>query len=255
MRRPCAGRLTALAPSRTLLEGFDKGSRAVLATASRGSPRRARGPGVADRIGQEGDAFADDPTAFSPVLVAQLGLRGGLRRWRAGVRTRRTGHRRSMSAVHMPHKTCRCVGRAALREPICRPRASTAWSVNCDCWSTIAKTWSVSEPASSPGCGGICTSSTRVGHHRQSCSGIAHSTRSRHTCHVADDGTIVRRLALRLVEHLRLLTDEIDELTAEFTVPVTTRTRIEPRRGGNSMRRPGARSWRASWRKRRRRYR
>ena len=40
-----------------------------------------------------------------------------------------------------------------------------------------------------------------------------------------DDGTIVRRLALRLVEHLRLLTDEIDELTAEFTVPVT---RIAP---------------------------
>ena len=32
MRR---GRLTALAPSRTLLEGFDKGSRAVLATALR----------------------------------------------------------------------------------------------------------------------------------------------------------------------------------------------------------------------------
>ena len=36
-----------------------------------------------------------------------------------------------------------------------------------------------------------------------------------------DDGTIVRRLALRLVEHLRLLTDEIDELTAEITVRVT----------------------------------
>jgi transposase len=40
-----------------------------------------------------------------------------------------------------------------------------------------------------------------------------------------DDGTIVRRLALRLVEHLRLLTDEIDELTAEITVRVT---RIAP---------------------------
>ena len=36
-----------------------------------------------------------------------------------------------------------------------------------------------------------------------------------------DDGTIVRRLALRLVEHSRLLTDEIDELTAEITVRVT----------------------------------
>jgi transposase len=32
---------------------------------------------------------------------------------------------------------------------------------------------------------------------------------------------VVRRLALRLVEHLRLLTDEIDELTAEITVRVT----------------------------------
>ena len=37
-----------------------------------------------------------------------------------------------------------------------------------------------------------------------------------------DDGSpMVRRLALRLVEHLRLLTDEIDELTAEITVRVT----------------------------------
>ena len=33
---------------------------------------------------------------------------------------------------------------------------------------------------------------------------------------------IVRRLALRLVEHLRLLTDEIDKLTAEITQRVTT---------------------------------
>jgi len=33
---------------------------------------------------------------------------------------------------------------------------------------------------------------------------------------------MVRRLALRLVEHLRLLTDEINELTAEITVRVTT---------------------------------
>ena len=40
-----------------------------------------------------------------------------------------------------------------------------------------------------------------------------------------DDGAIVRRLALGLVEHLRLLTDEIDELTAEITVRVT---RIAP---------------------------
>jgi transposase len=45
-------------------------------------------------------------------------------------------------------------------------------------------------------------------------------TRSAHLSH-RDDGTIVRRLALRLVEHLRLLTDEIDELTAEITVRVT----------------------------------
>jgi transposase len=36
---------------------------------------------------------------------------------------------------------------------------------------------------------------------------------------------MVRRLALRLVEHLRLLTEEIDELTAEITVRVT---RIAP---------------------------
>jgi transposase len=40
-----------------------------------------------------------------------------------------------------------------------------------------------------------------------------------------DDDTMVRRLALRLVVHLRLLTDEIDELTAEITVRVT---RIAP---------------------------
>jgi transposase len=37
-----------------------------------------------------------------------------------------------------------------------------------------------------------------------------------------NDGAIVLRLALRLVEHLRLLTDEIDELTAEITLRVTT---------------------------------
>src|SRR6267154_958549 len=36
------------------------------------------------------------------------------------------------------------------------------------------------------------------------------------------DGAIVRRLALRLVEHLRMLTAEIDELTAEITGRVTT---------------------------------
>ena len=36
------------------------------------------------------------------------------------------------------------------------------------------------------------------------------------------DGAIVRRLALRLVEHLRMLTAEIDELTAEITSRVTT---------------------------------
>jgi transposase len=35
-------------------------------------------------------------------------------------------------------------------------------------------------------------------------------------------GAIVRRLALRLVEHLRLLTVEIDELTAEITTRITT---------------------------------
>jgi transposase len=33
-----------------------------------------------------------------------------------------------------------------------------------------------------------------------------------------NDGTIVRRLALRLVEHLRLLAVEIDDVTAEMTV-------------------------------------
>jgi hypothetical protein len=35
-----------------------------------------------------------------------------------------------------------------------------------------------------------------------------------------NDGTIVRRQALRLVEHLRLLTDEIDELTVEITARI-----------------------------------
>jgi transposase len=37
-----------------------------------------------------------------------------------------------------------------------------------------------------------------------------------------NDGAIVLRLALRLVEHLRLLTDEIDELSAEITLRVST---------------------------------
>jgi transposase len=36
------------------------------------------------------------------------------------------------------------------------------------------------------------------------------------------DGAMVRRLALRLVEHLRLLTDEINDLAAEITARVTT---------------------------------
>lgn len=36
------------------------------------------------------------------------------------------------------------------------------------------------------------------------------------------DGAVVRRLALRLVEHLRMLTVEIDELTAEITTRVAT---------------------------------
>jgi transposase len=39
-----------------------------------------------------------------------------------------------------------------------------------------------------------------------------------HTC---QDNGLVRRLALRLVEHLRLLTDEIDELTEEITARIT----------------------------------
>jgi hypothetical protein len=89
-------------------EPFWKASTRVRAPFS----RRARGPGVPDRIVQEGDAFADDPTALSPVLVAQPGFRGGYRRWCAGERTRPTGHRRSMSAVHMPHKTCRWISDA-----------------------------------------------------------------------------------------------------------------------------------------------
>jgi transposase len=44
-------------------------------------------------------------------------------------------------------------------------------------------------------------------------------------CGHNDGSAMVRRLALGLVEHLRLLTDEIDELTAEITVRVT---RIAP---------------------------
>src|SRR6185437_9178893 len=54
-----------------------------------------------------------------------------------------------------------------------------------------------------------------------------HSAFDKVKAHLSDhnDGAMVRRLALRLVEHLRLLTDEIDELTAEITVRVT---RIAP---------------------------
>ena len=39
-------------------------------------------------------------------------------------------------------------------------------------------------------------------------------------CRVIHEGAMVRRLALRLIEHLRLLTVEIDELTAEITLRV-----------------------------------
>jgi Transposase IS116/IS110/IS902 family len=97
--------------------------------------------------------------------------------------------------------------------------------VNCDCWSIIVKTWSASVPASSPGCAGICTSSTPgwtppTKLQRDSAFDKVQAHLSRR-----DDGAIVRRLALRLVEHLRLLTEEIDELTAEITVRVT---RIAP---------------------------
>jgi transposase len=54
-----------------------------------------------------------------------------------------------------------------------------------------------------------------------------HSAFDKVQAHLSDhnDGAMVRRLALRLVEHLRLLTEEIDELTAEITVRVT---RIAP---------------------------
>ena len=114
MRR---GRLTALAPSRTLLEGFDKGSRAVLATASRGSRDGLAGQGWP--IGSARKAMRSrmiqrrSAQCSSHSWDSEAGFGAGVR----GGRTRRTGHRRSMSAVHMPHKTCRCVGRAALREP------------------------------------------------------------------------------------------------------------------------------------------
>jgi len=47
------------------------------------------------------------------------------------------------------------------------------------------------------------------------------------TAQVSDhnDGAVAHRLALRLIEHLRLMTDKIDELTAGITVHVT---RIAP---------------------------
>ena len=50
-----------------------------------------------------------------------------------------------------------------------------------------------------------------------------HSAFDKVKAHLSDhnDGAMVRRLALRLVEHLRLLTDEIDELTAEIAARVT----------------------------------
>ena len=131
-----------------------------------------------------------------------------------------------MSAVHMPHKTCRCVGRAALREPDLptarldgverelRLLVDHREDLVGERTRVISRLrWHLHEL--DPGLDTTDKAAAR----------IAHSTRSRHTCHVGDDGTIVRRLALRLVEHLRLLTDEIDELTAEFTVRVT---RIAP---------------------------
>jgi transposase len=51
-----------------------------------------------------------------------------------------------------------------------------------------------------------------------------HSAFDKVDAHLSDhnDGALVRRLALLLVEHLRLLTDEITELTAEITDRVTT---------------------------------
>jgi transposase len=51
-----------------------------------------------------------------------------------------------------------------------------------------------------------------------------HSAFDKLEAHLSDltDGAMVRRLALRLVEHLRLLTHEINELAAEITARVTT---------------------------------
>lgn len=78
------------------------------------------------------------------------------------------------------------VARAALREPnLPTARLDGVERELRLLVSTIVKTWSASVPASSPGCAGICTSLTRAGQHRQSCSDRAHWTRSRHTCHVA----------------------------------------------------------------------
>ena len=130
-----------------------------------------------------------------------------------------------MSAVHMPHKTCRCVGRAALREPDLptarldgverelRLLVDHREDLVGERTRVISRLrWHLHEldPGGTP--------PTKLQRHSAFDKVQAHLSRR-------DDGTIVRRLALRLVEHLRLLTDEIDELTAEFTVRVT---RIAP---------------------------
>src|SRR6202171_2619019 len=94
----------------------------------------------------------------------------------------------------------------------CRSRASMASSGRSGCWSTIVKTsslrtriiarlrWRLHEL--DPG----WTEPAKL---------ERHSAFDKVKAHLSDhnDGAMVRRLALRLVEHLRLLTAEVDELT------------------------------------------
>jgi transposase len=114
------------------------------------------------------------------------------------------------------------VERAEPREPIYRSRASMASSGNCGCWSTIARTSSpkrtrmISRPRwhlheLDPG----WIPPTKLERDRAFAKVYAHL--SGHN----NGGATVLRLALRLVEHLRLLTVEIDGRTAEITLRVT----------------------------------
>ena len=103
---------------------------------------------------------------------------------------------------------------------ICRWHTSTVSNASCGCWLITAKTSWLSAPGSSPGCAGICTLHPGWTPPTKIDRTSAFDTVTAHL-DARGDNALVHRLALRLVEHVRMLTTEIDELAAEITERVT----------------------------------